>query len=101
MSLPKGRRKPHSNRWKKFRKISEMMAKVPNSLRAIERQVYMSVYETTNDKDGIEHRVKVKPNATKERNKYARHVVMIRKLQAFWIYQCPRRIYKDMKRAGI
>ena len=86
---------------KRLRTFAKALAKVPNSLRAIERQVYMSVYETKKDKDGIEHRVMINPNAKKERNKYARHVSMVRKLQAFWVYQCPRRIYKDMKRARI
>jgi len=74
---------------------------VPDSLRAIEKQVYLSIYDSKKDEDGVLHRIVINPNAKNERNKYAMHVVMIRKLQAFWIPGCKRRIYKDMKRAGI
>lgn len=101
MSKTKGRLHAHSNRYKRLRRFAENIAKVPNSLRAVERQVYMPIFKTKKDKDGIEHRIVQHPEARKERRKYAMEIVMIKRLQAFWIYQCPRRIYKDMKRAGI
>jgi len=57
---------------KLLRKYAKSLAKVPNSLRAIEHSV-----------------LKKGPDGK---------IYTLKRLQAFWTFKCPRRIYKDMKK---
>ena len=88
---------------KLMRKIARMRAKAPDSLRAIERQTYLKTYETRPGpwKPSFDSRIVRKPKARKERNKYVIRLSLIKKLQAFWVPGCTRRIYKDLKRVGV
>ena len=86
---------------KLLRKIAKLKAKEPDSLRAIERQVFKPMFELRPGpwKPEFDNRMVKNPRAKKERSKYVMRIQMIKKLQAYWMPGCARRIYKDLKRA--